>query len=144
MADSRSLLGARPVASIAACWVSFQLLLVIIWKPVGPCSSRTGSASGLGTPKLASDGPMPRSNTCRGPVPLTISPPIPTSFPVPTNNRVERLIARAPGVNVGVGLAAAVGVGLAVVAGLGVNVGLGVTVAVAVGVGVEVGPGCAQ
>src|SRR5205814_297135 len=142
MADSKSLLGARPVASIAACWVSFQLLLVIVWNPFGPCSSRTGSAIGLGTPKLASEGPIPRSNTCREPVPLTISPPIPTSFPLPTNNRVERLIARASGVGAGVGLTATVGVALAVA--VGVDVGLDVAVAVGEGVGVEVGPDCAQ
>src|SRR5205807_9075362 len=108
-------------------------------KPFEPCSSRTGSGSASGIKPL-NDGPIPRSNTCREPVPLTIRPPIPTSLPVPTNNRVERLIARVPGVGIGVGLAATVGVALAVAVGIGVPV----VATVAVGVGVEVGPDCAQ
>jgi hypothetical protein len=91
--------------------------------PLASCSSRNGSASGFGTPKLPNDGPIPRSNTCFGLVPVMMKPPIPTSFPVPTRSRVERLVAcvTPPGVAVGV----AVGVGV-IVPGVRVGVGVGV------------------
>ncbi len=63
----------------------------------GPCSSNTGSASGFGTPEPARSGPIPRMVMCFGALPVMIKPAMPTSFPVPTSNRVERLRACAGG-----------------------------------------------
>ena len=93
MADSRSLLGARPVAMISASCVSLQLSLVRCKKPAGPCSSRTDQQAHSEL-NFTNDGPMPRSKRCRGPLPVTMNPPMPTSLPVPTNKRVERFVAR--------------------------------------------------
>src|SRR5678815_2248440 len=57
---------------------SAQLSLIIVSNPGGPCNSRTGSANGLGTPNWLNDGPIARNRTCLGPVPLMMTPPIPT------------------------------------------------------------------
>ena len=154
IADSRSLVGARPVAWIAACWVSFQLSLVIVVKPPNPCSSITGSASGSGTPKAAKEGPIPRRSTVLGAVPVIMNPPMPTLASVSTRRRVERLTGCAAavglGVMLGVGVVVGVGVGVStgtVAVGVAVNVAVGVgpgTVAVAVAVAVGVGDGDPQ
>src|ERR1044072_5589038 len=115
-----------PVAWISASWVSLQLLLVIVAKAPGPCNSMTGSASTPVTPTWINDGPIARSNTCFGALPVMMNPPMPTLLPVCTRIRVERLIACVGGVAVGLGLALAVADGL----------GEGAIVAVAVGVAV--------
>src|SRR5438105_1785757 len=106
---------------------------MIVVNPGGPCSSRTGSASGLGTPKPASEGPRPRTVTCLGALPVMIKPPISTSLPVSTRIRVEILRAWAEaGVGVGVVVGVAVGVSVGVGVGVGVpDVGVGVVVGVA-------------
>ena len=69
------------MAMIAASWVSLQLLLVIVAKPLGPCSSMIGSASGLAIPTTLNDGPIARRSTCFGAVPVMINPPMPTLSP---------------------------------------------------------------
>src|SRR5450755_2075536 len=145
MADSRSLVGAIPVASISACWLvpsenlTFQLSLMMVVKPLGPCSARVGSASELATPV---EGPIARRSSSLGTLPVMMNPPMPAlSVPVSTRSRVERLMACAgplPGVGVGVpgGGVGVPGVGDGVgVPGVGVP-GLGVADGVGVGVGV--------
>src|SRR5450432_1802258 len=126
MADSRSLVGAIPVASISACWLvpsenlTFQLSLMMVVKPLGPCSASVGSASELATPM---EGPIARTITSLGALPVMMNPPMPAlSVPASTRSRVERLRACAAGFGVGVG----VGVGVAVGVGVGVGVGAGV------------------
>src|SRR6266446_522633 len=89
---------------------SRQLSLMMVTNPGGPCSSKMGSASGLGTPEIANEGPIARRTTRLGALPVMINPPIPTLASVRTLMRVERLTACEGGVGVGVGLA--VGVGL--------------------------------
>src|SRR5947207_910660 len=121
---------------------------MIVVKPGGPCNSITGSASGLGTPKLANEGPIPRRSTCLGALPVMMNPPMATLLPVRTRMRVERLRAcaggAALGLGVGVGASVAVAVAVAVAVGEGVQKGghpsLGVGVGVC-GVGVAVGVG---
>ena len=44
-------------------------------------------------------------------MPVTMNPPMPTSLPVPTNNRVERFVARVTGIGVGVGVGVGVDMG---------------------------------
>src|SRR5438034_4290987 len=127
IADSRSLVGGMPVAIISASWVSLQLSFMIVVKPAGPCSSITGSAS---APVTVKEGPMARRMTRLGSLPVMMKPPMPTSAPVWTSIRVERLSAWADG---GVGVGEAVGVAVAVPVGPGV--GVGGTDAEAVGVG---------
>src|ERR1043166_609548 len=136
MADSRSLVGGMPEAMIAAAWAgsSCQLLFVIVTNAPWPCSSSTGSASVLGTPNCASEGPMARRSRCFGPDPVMMNPPMPTFSPVCTSIRVERLGACAPGTGLGEGVG--VGDGDGDGEGLGVGVGSG-----GVGVGVAVGVG---
>src|SRR5471030_1905479 len=143
MADSRSLVGAIPVASISACWLvpsenlTFQLSLMMVVKPLGPCSASIGSASEPVTPV---EGPSPRTITSLGTLPVMMNPPMPAlSVPVSTRSRVERLSACAgplPGVGVGVGVAVTSGVGVGV-PGVG-DPGLGVAGGVGVGDGVGV------
>ena len=82
MADSRLSVGGMPVAWIASSWVALQLSFVIVAKLPGPCSSSTGSASTLGTPKWVSEGPMARTSTCLGALPVMMKPPMPTLLPV--------------------------------------------------------------
>src|SRR5205814_939836 len=111
----------------------------------GPCNSRMGSASGLGTPKITKEGPIPRRPAFLGAPPVMINPPIPTLSPLWTRIRVERLRACATGVELGVAVpvavAVAVGVVVAVAVAVTVGAGVGVPVAVAVAVGVEDGQG---
>src|ERR1700675_2165531 len=131
IADSRLLVGGSPVAWISCSWVSLQLSLMIVAKPAGPCSSSTGSASGSGTPKADKEGPMARTITRLGALPVTMKPPMPTLAPVWTSMRVDRFTVCAAGIGVGVGLVDGVGVGVAV----GVTVGEAVGVAEGVAVG---------
>src|SRR5438034_261670 len=99
---------------------------MMVTNPGGPCSSKMGSASGLGTPKLAKEGPIPRRTTRLGSLPVMIKPAIPTLASVRTRRRVERLTACAAGIGVGVGtgVPVAVAVAVAVAVGLGDGVGL--------------------
>ena len=100
------------------------------------CSSSTGSISRRVKP--VREGPMARSSTCLGAVPVMMNPPMPTLSPLSTCIRVERLTGCAAGGGVGVGVGVRVGVG---VGGGGVGVGVdGVDVGVGVG-GVGVGVG---
>src|SRR5450432_4276635 len=144
MADSRSLVGGTPVAMISASWLvpsenlTFQLSLMMVVKPLGPCSASIGSASEPVTPV---EGPSPRTITSLGTLPVMMNPPMPAlSVPVSTRSRVERLTACAgplPGVGVGgagVGVGDPPGVGVALPPG--VAVGSGVPVGSGVGVGV--------
>src|SRR5437870_8699606 len=116
---------------------------MIVVKPVGPCSSITGSASGLGTPNAANEGPIPRRITCFGALPATMKPPMPTLASVRTRRRVDRLSACAAGVTLGLGLGVGVGVaGIGVWLGVGLGVGVaggGVWLGVGLGVGVAGG-----
>src|SRR5204863_3987307 len=119
-----------------------QLSLMIVVKPGGPCNSSTGSASGLGTPKAANEGPIPRRSTCLGALPVMMKPPMPTLASVRTRIRVERLSACAAGVGLGVGVGATVAVAVTVAVGVAVEGGgVSITVAVAVGVGLGVDDG---
>src|SRR5437762_1125655 len=114
---SKSFGGARPLPSQVYCGSggSRQLSSMIVTNPFGPCNSRIGLASELGTPD---EGPIPRRSTCFGALPVMMNPPIPTLSPVKTCKRVERLSGCAGGdelaVEVGVGLLAAVAVAVAV------------------------------
>src|ERR1044071_2082576 len=129
MADSRSFVGANPLASISVCWVSFQLLFGTVMNVPEPCNSRVGSAnsSEAGNPNFVKDGPIARMITLLGTLPVMIRPPIPALSPVSTRIREDRLSACAPevGVEVGVALAGGVAVALAVAVVVGVGVGLG-------------------
>ena len=89
------------------------------------------SASGK---KDESDGPIARTMTLFGCVPVMMKPPIRTLLPVSTRKRVE-IFPKVLGA-VGVDVAVAVGVG---VTGVGLGVAAGVPVAVAVAVAVAVG-----
>src|SRR5438874_8985928 len=100
MADSKSLVGAKPVAMISASCVSRQLSLTIVVNPVGPCSSITGSAS---LPETGKEGPRPRTITRFGTVPEMMNELIATLSPVPTDTREERF-AKLAGLGLGVGL----------------------------------------
>src|SRR5204863_10182767 len=124
MADSRSLLGAKPDALINAFWagLSRQLSLMTVGNGAGPCNSRTVSGSAWRTPKAASDGPRARRRRCFGALPVMMKPPMPTLSPVRTNIRVERLSGCAAGEGV------AVGAGVVVAVTEGVAVGTGVAV----------------
>src|SRR5882724_3016547 len=118
MADSKSFVGGKPVAMISASCVSRQLSFMMVGNPVGPCSSRSGSASGSGTPILAKEGPIPRTITRFGTRPEMMKGLIMTLSPVPSNAREERFakfagVALGVGVGVGVGVAIGVGVGVA-------------------------------
>src|SRR5437762_5592198 len=115
---------------------------MMVMNPGGPCSSKMGSASGLGTPKLANEGPIPRRTTRLGSLPVMINPPMPTFASVRTRIRVERLSAcAAPGVGVGLPATVAVAVAVAPTVAVGVAVGVNVAVGVTVGVNVAVGVG---
>src|SRR6266436_9737441 len=98
-----------------------QLSLMMVTNPGGPCSSKMGSASGLGTPEIANEGQIARRTTRLGALPVMINPPMPTFASVRTLMRVERLTACEGGVGVGVG----VGVGDALGVGVGLAVGVG-------------------
>src|SRR6266436_10035431 len=106
-----------------------QFSFMVVTNPGGPFSSKMGSASGLGTPELANEGPIARRTTRLGALPVMMNPPMPTFASVRTRIRVERLSAcAAPGV--GVGLPATVAVAVAVAVAPTVAVGVA---AVAVG-----------
>src|ERR1043166_1596684 len=118
MADSKSLPGARPVAMISAsCPPVRQLSLEMTRIPA--CSSRMGSARAPGTD---TDGPIARTMTLLGCVPVTMNPPIKALSPVSTFRRVEMFPKIVGGVTPGV----AVGDGDAVGVGDGGGVGVGV------------------
>ena len=98
--------------------------------------------------KEESEGPIARTITFFGWVPVMMNPPMRTLSAVSTRRRVEIFPNKLPdGVTVGVALGATVdvaeGVAVGVVVGLAVAVGLGegvgVAVAVAVGVAVALG-----
>src|SRR5947208_17182199 len=111
----------------------------MVVKPLGPWSSRIGSANGFGTPKAPSEGPIPRKSTVLGSVPVIMIPPIPTLASVRTRRRVEKLRAcTGPGVGLGEGdpPAVAVAVGVAEPPAVAVAVGVAEPPAVAVAVGV--------
>src|SRR5438045_8702587 len=142
IADSRLFDGASPVAMMSAFCTgsSIQLSLVTVVKPLGPWSSSSGSANGLGTPTLDNEGPIPRRSTCLGSEPVIMNPPIPTLASVRTRNLVETLSACAgPGVGLTPGDPPTVAVGVAF--GVPVAVGVGVTLGDALGVGDGVGVG---
>src|SRR4051794_7880978 len=111
MADSKSFVGASPVASIAASCVSRQLLLIIVIKPAGPCNSNTGSESGLGTP--ATLGPNPRTIIWCGTVSDMVNAFTATASPVPTAilDCKDRNSLKPLGVGETVGFGVGVGVG---------------------------------
>src|SRR5262249_32507502 len=94
MVDSRSFLGASPVAWIAACWESFQLSLFQMRLPLPSLKLRNGSASTPGTLNggWARVDPSPRTTTDLEPVPLMVNPAIVTPGPVWTEARVEKLV----------------------------------------------------
>src|SRR5258707_4449456 len=96
MADSRGLLGAKPLEVICAALAALpqsSLVAMTDWS-----DERTSCSVGLGsaplTPKLASDGPMARTTTVLAIAPLMTKPPIITSKPVCTWPRVEMLARR--------------------------------------------------
>src|SRR5260221_13027054 len=104
MADSRGLLGAKPLEVICAALAALpqsSLVAMTDWS-----DERTSCSVGLGsaplTPKLASDGPMARTTTVLAIAPLMTKPPIITLKPVCTWPRVEMLARRG-------GLAAVMG-----------------------------------
>src|SRR5438874_1678733 len=162
MADSRLSLGARPVFWMAVSWVSRQLLFETIVAPLPSCSSRNGSASGSGTPKVPSDGPIPRRTSWDGSSPVIMRPPIMTLSLVRTKPRRRMRLFPSPSMmkpamrtlspastrirveifarwELGVGVAVGMGVGVGVAGGVAVAVALAVAVAVAVGVAVAAG-----
>src|SRR5664279_5544384 len=148
MADSRSLVGGMPVAWISASWVSLQLLFVIVANAPGPCSSSTGSArtSAGSIPARVNVGPIARSSTCFGPLPVMMNPPMPyRALSENTFKRVERLTALPGGIapGVGVGDSAAVALGVAVGAMLALGVAVGTIVALGVAVGAMLALGVA-
>src|SRR2546423_3162123 len=125
IADSRSLVGARPVALIWVSWLSRRLLFVMVANAPGPCNSSTGSGSGFGIPKRFRSGPIARTITCLGPLRVMMKPPMPTWSPVRTFRRGERLRACDAGTAVGVAVAVAVAVAVGVGLALGVGSGSG-------------------
>ncbi len=94
-ADSASSRGARPVASISACWLSFQSSLVARRVPLPSRSSRVGSWSAPATPKDVRLGPIARTSTVASSPSPRMNPPIMTLSPVLTKPRVE-MLARLP------------------------------------------------
>ena len=59
IADSRSFDGLSSAVSRHCVWLLRQSSFMTVVNPAGPCSSRTGSANGLETPKALREGPMP-------------------------------------------------------------------------------------
>src|ERR1041385_1481640 len=90
IADSRSLLGASPVLMISAASADFfQSSFVATALPLLSNNVTVGLASGVGTPLLESDGPIPRIRTFFAMSPVIINPAMETRSPVSTNIRVE-------------------------------------------------------
>src|SRR5256714_12211018 len=108
IADSRSLVGARPSALIWASCESLQLLFVMVPNAPGPWTSRVGSGktSAAVKPNLDNEGPMARMMTCFGTAPGMVKPTMPTLFPVSVRMRVDRFNVCAAGAAVGVAGAA--------------------------------------
>src|ERR1051325_440852 len=116
--------------------------------PAESCNSKTGSAS---TPekKAESDGPIARTITFFGCVPVIMNPPMRTLLPVSTRRRVEMLPKTLPGAGVPLGVGDGVtegvvvgvteGVTLALTVAVGLCDGVPTTVAVGVAVAVTVG-----
>ncbi len=96
MAASRSFVGGTWLAMMSASWLLRQLSFVAM-EPPGPTNSRFGSAS---LPATGREGPMARTMTRFGWVPVTMKPPIKTLSPVSTRRRVE-MLPRVAGVGVG-------------------------------------------
>src|SRR6476469_10199921 len=154
-ADSKSLLGATPLALISADWsllmippncVLFQSLFDAIRALLELRISSVGLASASVIPKGSNDGPIARMIIFLfEPLgPCTMNPSIRALSPVPTGRRVETLptspvpgvaVAVAVGVAAGVDVAVAVALALGEAVAVAVAVALGVAVAVAVGVG---------
>ena len=63
MADSKSFVGARPVAAMAFCCEDFQSLFAAIPVPFASNKPSCGLPSGFAIPAVASDGPMARKTT---------------------------------------------------------------------------------
>ena len=78
---------------MSACCESFQLSLLAMTFPLASRSESVGSASGVATPALASDGPSARTRTRYKVValPPMMVPRINTSLPVPTNARAAQV-----------------------------------------------------
>src|SRR5438105_13761722 len=95
MAGSRSLEGARPVCSIWACCVSFQLLLDATSEPLESNRLMVGSARKPETPNCANVGPSARNKICLLWL-WRIKPAIKTSFLVAARARVEMLESWGP------------------------------------------------
>jgi hypothetical protein len=82
------------VASISACWLSFQLLFDARMSPFPFTRSSIGSRSAFATPALPSDGPIARTSSLAVPLPFVprpapmMKPPIITLSPLSTNPRV--------------------------------------------------------
>src|SRR6476469_4057700 len=105
MADSKSLLGATPLAVISADWlllmippncVLFQSLFDAIRTLLEFRIARVGLASASVMPKGRSDGPIARTMIFLVEPfgPWTMNPSIRTLSPVPTERRVEMLPTR--------------------------------------------------
>src|SRR5438067_1530641 len=114
-AASRSRVGARPLAVIAACWTPRQLSLLAINAPDRLRISRTGSGSPASPFK---DGPMPRMSNRFADVVRTMKPAMPTPLPARTGTRVEILASSMVG-GVPEGAGEALGRGVAFGAGAG-------------------------
>src|SRR6476661_4737723 len=149
IADSRSFVGATPLAVICAdwlpvmippTWVVFQLSFDAISTLFLSRISSVGLANASVIPKGMSDGPMARTMIFFfDPVgPWTMNPSIRTSFPAPTGSRVATLLTRPTGTAVAVDVAVAVAVAVGVEVAVAVAVAVAVDVAVAVAVGVDV------
>src|SRR5258706_2519812 len=99
IADSSGLVGAKPLAVIAAAFAALpQLSLVAIttWSDWRTRLS-VGLASAFAMPNGTSDGPVATIATCCGPLPWITKPPIITSLPVNTWPRVEMLMSGISG-----------------------------------------------
>src|SRR5256885_6612681 len=109
----------------AAFEFSGQLSLDAMAVPPPAFNSRVGSGSGSAIPKLASEGPMPRTRMRLLASPWTMKPAMRTLSPASTRMRVE-IFAKceledgvAVGVEAGVAVAVAAGVAVAVAGGVG-------------------------
>src|SRR5260221_323924 len=103
MADSRGLLGAKPLELICAAFAALpqsSLVAMTAWS-----DERTSGSAGLAsapvTPKFVSDGPVARTTTVLALAPLMTKPPIITLKPVCTWPRVEMLASRGESGTVG-------------------------------------------
>src|SRR6478672_6279151 len=115
-ADSLGFDGDNPLLLIsAALEFSGQLSLAVMRLPP-EYSSSVGSRSGLGTPNVASEGPMPRMMMRLSALPSMMKPAMRTLSPASTRMRVE-MFAKCEldlGVALGVAAGVAVAIGVAV------------------------------